>query len=92
MASKTVTSVTYPPSGPVAIIVGFDDGSTAEYATRSEMAGLWDEVFSNNNLKKALVGRWHALNPALDDPSVIVGTTIETNPDSILNPVAFGQA
>lgn len=88
MAVKTLTTVTIDETGGLSF--NFPEGNRA-FESRAVCVSTLDEVITGTLLENLIIKRWMALNPAMDDPGVINGTTLEVNLASALNPVAFGQ-
>ena len=91
MAAKTVQNVVINQNG--SIQVNFPDGSGASFPNAAAVSAdpRVANVGSDDWLIGLLLSRWLGLNPALNDPSVINGTTLEVIPSSINNPVTFNQ-
>lgn len=85
---QTIVSVTLPPDGRV--VIDFGEGSTREYASRADVTGELAQI-DQQYLRALLVARWAALNPAVDNPAVINGTSLEINMASALSPIVFAQ-
>ena len=89
MAVKTLTTVTIDETGGLSF--NFPEGSRA-FESRAACQASLDEVVNSALLENLIIKRWIALNPDMNDPGVINGTTLEINLASALNPVAFGQS
>ncbi len=90
MSVATLDSVQIPASGP--ITVNYSDGTSIDYSDRTAIGTAVNELVDAAFAKLLLLARWRALNPALDNPDVINGTTVEINLASVLTPIAFGGA
>lgn len=88
VAAVTLTSVVIPETG--SILVNYSDGTQREFADRAAIRAAVSEVFSPSQMQDVLLARWSALNPALDNPDEINGTTLEVSLSSVLNPVTIG--
>lgn len=88
MAALTVQNVTIGQTGIVSVL--FSDGVSTEYPTAS--AVIADGTLTTDDLRKLLVARWVGLNPTVNSPGSINGTTLEVNMASVLSPVEYGSA
>lgn len=86
--SVTLTSIQITPAG--LLRANFADGNQLEFADRAELASSVADAVDADWARKALLAHWLALNPALDNPALINGKTLEANLESVLNPVSIG--
>lgn len=85
---KTITGIEYDPSGTV--LVKWSDGGTNEYSSRAALVAAAGEVDSDDLAKKLLLRAWLHRSPDGSDPTWAIGTTIELDLSSELNPLSIG--
>jgi hypothetical protein len=93
MAAATIESVTLPEGGGVTVVYGDSNGRT--FTDRAELIDAAQNysgsLITADFPKNALLLRWHADNPALDNAAAAVGLVCEVNWQSNIAAVQFGR-
>lgn len=91
MAAKTLDHIEINPNGSIHAV--FSDGTGNLFSSREDLINspIVAGVGTDDWMTGLMMARWLALDPDLNDPSVINGTTLEVILASVNNPITYEQ-